>query len=461
VAVAKPAAEKTVVFPYLPEPRQSGIVASRTSAQDLGITQIQFAGGSRLNLKPTDFKQNEVLVNVSFESGRYREPPDKPGLALLSQAVFNESGLGQLTKEDLERAMAGKQTSVALDISENKLLLEGTTVTEEIPLLFQLLHAHIADPGFRLEAFHLVMERFAQKYQALSKSIDGSMHLYGSRFLAGGDSRFGFPAFEKFRQLTLEDVRQWLEPIITKGSLEISVVGDFNPQEVEKLAARYMGSFQSRKPMKADDTKDRIHFPDTQKLDIAVETQINKGLVVIACPTGDFWDIRRTRRLAALSEIFSERMRETIREKMGATYSSYAYNRPSRVFPGYGVFSAVAHVDPQMAAIVVNEVKKIMKEMADRGVTEDEVTRAVDPLVTSIKDMRQTNEYWLNSVLTDVGRHPQQLEWSRTILDDYAGIKTSELSALAQKYLLTDRAAVFIAKPSVLKAEISSHNQSQ
>jgi zinc protease len=456
LAVSKPIEEKAVVFPYLPDPDQEGIVASKKQVDDLGLTQIQFANGVRLNMKPTDFKDNEVLVNVSFGAGRHMEPPDKPGLALLSQAVFNESGLGQLRKEDLERALAGKQTSAALDISENKLLLEGVTVTTEIPLLFQLLRAHIVDPGFRPEAYQLVMERFAQQYQSLAQSIDGSMRLYGRRFLAGGDSRFGFPEYEKLQQLTLEDVRRWLAPILAEGLFEVSVVGDFHPQTVETLAARYLGGIQFRKPLNEGANNLRLQFPETQNLDIAVDTQIDKGLVVIACLTDDFWDIRRTRRLSALSDIFSERMREIIREKLGATYSPYAYNRSSRVYPGYGVFSAIVHVDPQKAELVIAEVKKIMSDMALQGVTEDEVARSIDPLVTSIKDMRQTNEYWLNSVLTDVGSYPQQLDWSRSILEDYAAIKADELSALAKKYFKTEKAAIFIAKPSVLKAEVLS-----
>jgi zinc protease len=51
------------------------------SLQDLGITQIDFANGVRLNLKKTDFKKNEVLVNIAFGTGRSGEPHNLPGLS--------------------------------------------------------------------------------------------------------------------------------------------------------------------------------------------------------------------------------------------------------------------------------------------------------------------------------------------------------------------------------------------
>ena len=47
-------------------------------------------------------------------------------------------------------------------------------------------------------------------------------------------------------------------------------------------------------------------------------TRLPKGLTVVAYPTADLWDIKRTRRLAVLAEVISERLRVGIREKLGA-----------------------------------------------------------------------------------------------------------------------------------------------
>ncbi|MCD4807452.1 MAG: insulinase family protein, partial [Methanococcoides sp.] len=189
VKVLPPVEKKSVTFPYLPEPEEKGRIIAKTRIDDLEIVRIDFENGVRLNLKKTDFKADEVKVLLAFGSGRSAEPSDKAGLAALSEAVINESGLGSLEKDDVERALAGKNTSVFFEIDEDKFSLNGISVTKEIELLFQLLYAHLVDPGYRENAYNLSIKRFEQEYKALSSSIDGAMMLSGRRFLAGGDSR--------------------------------------------------------------------------------------------------------------------------------------------------------------------------------------------------------------------------------------------------------------------------------
>jgi len=66
---------------------------------------------------------------------------------------------------------------------------------------------------------------------------------------------------------------------------------------------------------------------------------------------------------------------------------------------------------------------------------------AVGPVLTGIKDFRKTNEYWMNHVLKGSKRHPVQLDWSRTMMEDYTLIKADEISEFAKKYLDNAKAA--------------------
>ena len=189
-------------------------------------------------------------------------------------------------------------------------------------------------------------------------------------------------------------------------------------------------------------------FPSAGFLNINVETEIRKAHVVVAYPTEDIWDIQRTRSFNILAEIISEKMREVIREKMGASYSYSAYNNPSRAYPGYGVFYTQAAVNPDEALIVEESIKKIVSETARKGVAKEDLKRSSDPILTRIKDLLRTNNYWLNNVLTESVRYPAQIEWSRTIMKDYESVTADELSELAAKYLDNERAATIIIKPA-------------
>ena len=143
----------------------------------------------------------------------------------------------------------------------------------------------------------------------------------------------------------------------------------------------------------------------------------------------------------------TQRLREEIRERLGAAYSAYAYNTPSRAYDGYGVLKVVIPTDPGRVEEVIQEVKRIAASLATEGVTEDELRRVVDPMVAGIKDMRRDNRYWLNSVLTGSARYPQQLDWSRNVVEDYASISKEEVFDMARTYLGNDTAASVIIKP--------------
>ncbi len=452
-AVHRPETKALGAFPYLPEPEETGTIASREVEEDLGITHIRLGNGIRLNLKRTDYKANEVLVNLIFGNGKAAEPVTLPGISLLAEATVNESGLGAMDTNELKRALAGKSTYVDFKITDTHFSLFGETISDEVDLLFQLIYAHLTDPGFRDDALALTLDRLRQDYHAFSRSIEGMMRIEGLRILAGGDNRFGMPPLEAIQAIGLDDIRNWVAPQLGSAPLELSIVGDFEENRVLELARRYLGSLPDRSGDAGRLRSDLPRLPTGTVNRIDVDTQIPKALVVAAWQTEDFWNISRTRRLSVLADVFSERLRERIREKLGVSYSPYALNQASRAYPGYGVFQAYVNVAPEQTDTVLKEVKEIAANLARKGITADELARAVDPILTSIKAYRQTNGYWLNSVMTGSERHPQQTEWARSFLGDYAAVTVEELATLAATYLTDDGAAAVIIQPGKKSAD--------
>jgi zinc protease len=183
-------------------------------------------------------------------------------------------------------------------------------------------------------------------------------------------------------------------------------------------------------------------------LNLTVNTDIPKTLVTIAYPTGDYWNIERTRRLSVLSEVFSDRLRETVREKLGAAYSPMAFNHPSRAYAEYGVFQTMITVDSGDVQRVIQAVESIGTDLAAKPIPDDELRRALDPILTGIKDLVRTNDYWVNSVMTGSAGHPQQLSWSQTIQKDYAAVSAMDVHRLAEKYFGRTKPAVIVIQPA-------------
>jgi zinc protease len=162
--------------------------------------------------------------------------------------------------------------------------------------------------------------------------------------------------------------------------------------------------------------------------------------------------------LNLLAQVFSDRLREQVRERLGASYSPFAYHWPSRAYPGYGVMSAVVQVDPAQIGMVQEEIERIAADLAARGVQDDEFARIREPALTGIKDLRRENTYWRDSVLSGAWRHPEQLDWSRDIYQDHAAITATELSHLAARYLTPERRATVVIRPKTPEQENEAPN---
>lgn len=439
--------EERVAFPYLPLPTVPGEIVEHTSHKDIGVESYVLKGGVRLNCKATDYQANQVLLSVQFGKGKQAEPVD--GLALLSESVVKESGLGKLTREQLEEALTGSNVVLDFRVGPESFSLQGSGLGKGLELLLQLAYSRLHDPAFRPEAFVRSRENLHRMYDQLVTSVEGIQQLQGERFLAGSSREYGLASWEQVEKLRLDQVSDWLKPIFLREPLEINIVGDIDPKEVAQLVAKYFGSEQRQEEEASPGPV--IDFPAGGQQQLAVSSSIDKALLTVAWRTSDYWDINRTRRLNLLAAVLDDRLRVKIREELGATYSPRVVSQPSRAHQGFGLLKAILTVAPDQAQPLAKAIKVVAADLGKKGVTQDELQRALEPTLTSIKDIKRNNRYWLESVLNLSSRHPQQLLWPLTITEGFAGITADELTALAALYLQEQQAATVIVAPGERK----------
>ncbi|MBU1194939.1 MAG: insulinase family protein [Proteobacteria bacterium] len=438
------------IFPYLEMPDSETAVRMRQdNINDLGITTVEFENNVRMNIKRTDFNDNEFLFKVCFGAGQQSEPVSKPGLSILAQSVFDKSGFSRIDADQLSDALSGRKLGISFDIQENYFSLSGSAAPEEIKLVFDLIHHYFMDPGFRQQTLDLSKVQYRQKFDSLSRTPEGIMQIKGEPFLSGYHPSFGLPHPEILNQYTLNDIKSWLKPELEISPVEISIAGDVDTDTVIHLASKYMGGLKNRKnfPYRVKDAG-KIKFPEGERLEIMLNTKTEAGVVRVAFLTDDFWDISQTRRLHILSRVLSERLRLLLREELGQTYSPYVYNDPSIAYEGYGVMHVVVNVKPDSYAAVYDGIKSILDSLAAEGITEKETQLALNPVVNHVKTFRKTNGYWLNSVMAHASQNPKKFDWAKTMMEDYSAIDSDDLNALAKRYLNINRSAEIIIKSS-------------
>jgi zinc protease len=457
--IAPYAAQEDVRFPYLPLPATPAAPLTTKPLPGIDAERLVFANGLVLNLKKTDYKKNGIAVRVDFGQGKQTEPA--PGLGMLAETVVNGSGTGRLTGSDLDRVLAGSTVALSFHVNDSSFSWEGGAAPGDLERLFQVLQTLLLDPGIRDDAYAVAKENFKQMYSKMDSDIKGGLDLEVKRFLAGGYPHAGMPTWENFSRLQPAQIRDWLLPAISGSPLEISLVGDFDRNQAVALIGRYFGGLAARKPLPAA-KKVKLSFPRGQQRLTTVDSSVAKAGLLVAWPTADFWDISRTRRLNVLASVFEDRLRKKVREELGETYSPTVFNISSRVYPGYGLMQALIIVEPEAVGRIRDVVLGIGEDLRKNGCTDDELARAKAPILTSLKDVVRTNNYWLNTVLSLSDRYPQQLLWPQSLREDFQAITAKDIELLARKYLAADNAAVAVVTPGKEKkseqSPLSPHN---
>jgi zinc protease len=426
----------------------AGAIARRTPVPDLDLTLVTFANGVRVNLKKTPFEANQIRISVRVGAGQLVEPRTEPGLGFFSDLTFDAGGLGRHSADDLTRILAGRNVGLEFKVSPDALTFTATTTRDDLLLQLQLITAYLTDPGYRPEALRLAAKAIDETYNQLAHSTDGPLEAEVPRLLADGDPRFGLPSRETVLGRTLAEEKAWLAPQLARGPIEIGLVGDLDPDATLAALARTLGALPARDPKPAYAAERTVRFPAlAQTKEYAVPTEIPKSTVVLFWPTTDASDVRRARRLQVLSEVFDDRLRLLLREKLGGAYSPEAGSEPSDTYAGYGMILAEVVVAPARAHELSTAIRGVAADLQAHGVTADELQRAKEPIMTSLRESVRTNAYWLGAVLSRCQEFPQRLDWARTRTSDIGAISEADLDALARTYFVPDRLFQVISSP--------------
>ncbi len=447
--VTPPEASEIPAFAYT-DFGKSGTVTSRKEVSDLGITQLVLSNQVRVNLKPTDFEKGKIHLLARVGSGKLTQPRNMPMLDLFASAVFEGGGLGEHSVEDLRLILAGKNVGTAFSIGEDAFILGGVTTPPDFLLQTQLMCASLTDPGYREEGLWQFQKAIPVMFQQLRHTPAGPQQEMNA-WLHGGDSRFAVAPIEKLSAYTLDDAKSWLTPELTRGYLELTIVGDFEIEKILPDLLATFGALPSRTPAAPTlATARKIQFPNAPAAKtFTYESKISQATGFTIWQTaGIRGNQGEFRRLNIVGEIYGDRLRDEIREKLGASYSPNAGASGSDALENMGYLIGQSVGKPEDLELLLKTMRDLADEFAQKGATDDELDRAIKPVLGQLEKSVRDNGYWLDTVMSQSQQDPTRLELARTRDADYRSITLEEINALAKKYLPAANALMVSIKPA-------------
>jgi zinc protease len=139
-------------------------VTARRELPDLGVTVVTFANGVEAWLKPTDFKNDQVLFSMAALGGASLAPPAQYREAQLATALVGLSGVGGHRAVDLQKITAGKIAGASPFVSLSTHGISGSSTPANLETGLQLLYLDFTEPGDDAEAVALIQRQLENAY---------------------------------------------------------------------------------------------------------------------------------------------------------------------------------------------------------------------------------------------------------------------------------------------------------
>ncbi len=423
-------------FDDMPPIGQPGKVTGITPTGLIEIEQVELANGVKALIWPVRDEPGRLTVKVRFGGG-YRSfaPGDAPYIALGQMALVG-SGVGKLGQEELDRISTGRKMGFDFEIGDAA--FEFTAETREADLADQLylFAAKFATPRWDVNPVLRAKAAARLQYEAYATSPQGVLERDLRFFQRDRDPRFHTPAPAEIEKATPEQFRQVWQRALASGPIELQLYGDFDRNAAIEALKRTFGALPPRPPLPAGTAPASARFPvaNTEPMVLRHRGDANQAAAVISWPTGGgIAGVRESRQLEILTQLFTNRLLDRLREKLGASYAPQVFSQWPLDLDSGGSISAIAQIQPSGVPAFYAATEEIAADLVARPASADELARVTEPLRQQVTRAATGAAFFMYQ-LEGATSEPARFASVRTLLPDYTQTTPQEMQALARRY---------------------------
>jgi zinc protease len=384
-----------------------------------------------------------TTISLSIKTGQRDERLDKLGLAALTAAMMNEA-TEQSTNEELSNRLQKLGSSIQFGADNERTTMSIRSLSRNLDATLAIAAEKLLQPKFDIDDFERAKSQTLQTIEHNKTQAAVTAAAVYQQLLFGKNNPFSYVNIgtaETVSKLTLDDVKQFHADHYSPKITSIIAVSDFGQSEL-------LGKLAVFKTWQGGDVQGSAlqPFPDTGKTKIylvdkpgAAQSEIRIGKRSLSYDaTGEFY--RAGLMNYVLGGAFNSRINLNLREDKGYTYGARSG------FDGqedFGVFTASAGVRTDATAASIIEFEKEIREYAENGITEPELTFTRNAI--GQRDARRyetpTQKLVFLSRVVMFDLEDDFVEKQNSIL---AAISQKELNQLASKHLNMDDMLILV-----------------
>lgn len=405
--------------------------------KEVDVTEWKLYNGVRVILKPTDFKNDQVLMRA-FSPGGYSLAADSILIAAeTAEDLVRESGLGQFSNIQLQKLLADKVAGVAPSIGELYETLNGQTTPKDVETLFQLVYLYFKAPRADSTSYLSLREKLEGIYQNRNANPEAAFRDTLTVTLNQHNPRYKPWTVDTFKNMDMRKSYDFYRSRFADASdFTFIFVGNFDMQRMRELAETYLASLPSLN--RQENWRDVTYeYPNGVIERTVYRGREPKSLNAISF-TGSFeWSVENKYKADAMLDVLRIKLRERIRENLGGTYGvrirgSFVHYPRERYKISLSFGSDPERVDELNTAIFaqIDSLRKF-------GTTTDYLNKVKEMHRREYETNLKENGYWLKALRLRYlyGLDPRGIIKGNEKIE---ALTLEDIRTAAQKYLSPD-----------------------
>jgi len=436
IAAIEPYKEKVLATSLIePGKLKPGKIISSKADEELGTTTIKLANGATVLLKPTNFKNDEILFRA-FSKGGHSLVKDADYYSAINAAnIVVQSGVGNFSAIDLGNMLKGKNTSLTPTIGTYSEGMSGNTIPKETETLLQLIHLYFTAPKKDAAAF----ESFKTRQKQLYANIAANPQIYFSgefqKIMTQNHPRAGaLPKPTDFDKINLDrSIQIYKERFSNAGDFTFLFIGSFDEDSIRSLLEKYIGSLPAI--AKKETYRDLGIRPPKGKVDkVITKGEDPKSLVNLVFTVPAVYNTNEAYALLSLGELMNIKLVEQLREEKAGVYGVSAYGGMNRIPYSSSTFNISFPCAPENAdtltAAAIDELRKIIKT----GVSAEDLEKIKEQQKRKLEVDIKQNIFWSNNLFDAYfyGTNPSDILNKQKMIDN---LSSKIIQDAAKKYI--------------------------
>jgi len=393
-----PYVDKISNLPLISKLPPAGKIQKSKKNKTLDYIEWTLSNGTKVILKPTNFKDNEILL-TAFSNGGYSLYTQKDDISsAIAASVFKESGLGPFDKIELDKKLSDKTITIEPYINELEEGFEASCASSDIETLLQIIHLYFIQPRLSKEAFNSFINKKKAEYENLSASPEATWRdtikcvksQYHPRRRPWNSNIFDEADYKRIDKIFRE---RFADP----NNFTFIIVGNFAPNNIKPLIEKYIGSLQ---PLNRNETwKDLEIRPPTKNIDKTVfKGHENKSYVYISFFGSFDYTDENIVELEILTSILDTKLLETIREDKSETYSITAYPNVKRYpVPLYDI-AIMFGCAPENVENITETIMQEIEILKTKGPSQNDLNKAKEKKLREHEIKIKENKFWIEEL---------------------------------------------------------------